>query len=162
MVPSDFAAIPGMLALAQSPSGPVVPGASVPGPTASGQSVLPPSAPTNANGGAGSPLNGLIWMLPVLLLVMIIMPALGNKKQKKQRDTMLAALKRHDRILTSAGIIGTVVEIRDHEVVLRTDEASDTRICFAKSAVQQVLREGKDSARTDVELKPKLEAANAR
>ena len=166
MVPSDFSAIPGLLSLSQTPattapSGPAVPGASGNGPALQGT----PSAPVGPAGNsapAGNPMNGLIWMLPVLLLVMIVLPSLGNKKQKKQRDAMMAGLKRGDQVLTSAGILGSIVEIADHDVLLRVDEASNTRIRFAKSAIQQVLKEGKDSPRADFELKPKTEAANAR
>jgi hypothetical protein len=48
-------------------------------------------------------------------------------------------------------------------MVLRVDEASNTRIRFARSAVQQILRDAKESGRTaDVEVKPKLEAAASR
>jgi preprotein translocase subunit YajC len=59
------------------------------------------------------------------------------------------------------GIIGTVVDLTSTEMVLRVDESSNTRIRFARSAVQQVLREGK-AASADVELKPGAEPAPAR
>ena len=164
MVPTDFASAPGLFVLAQppaaNPSQPAVPGASG---GDSGATAAPGSQSPGPGGNQGSPnpLGPILWMLPLLILVMVIMPSLGQKKQKKQRETMLAGLNRNDRVLTTAGIIGTVVEIRDHEVVVRADENTNTRICFAKSAIQQILRESKDGAKADLELKPKNETANA-
>jgi len=91
------------------------------------------------------------------------MTSMSGRKQKKQREQMLGSLKRNDKVLTSSGIIGTVADLTDHEMVLRVDEASNTRIRFARSAVQQILRDAKESGRTaDVEVKPKLEAAASR
>ena len=48
----------------------------------------------------------------------------------------------------------SVADLNDTEMTLRVDEASNTRIRFARSAVQQVVREG-EAGRTEVEVKPK-------
>ncbi len=157
MVPTDFAAIPGLLALAQSPeSTPTLsPGTPVQGSPA-------PTGPAGSGGGAPNPLNGLIWMFLPVLVVMFLISAMGQKKQKKQHAALLGGLKRGDQVLTTAGILGSVVEVNDRDVLLRVDEGSNTRIRFAKTAVQQVIREGRDSARTDVEIKPDASALTDR
>ena len=163
MVSSYFASTVGLAALGQTGSQPAVPGAAGAGNTVATQGSPPASGPATTTGPATSnPLGGMLWILIVAMLLMVVMTSMGGRKQKKQREIMLAALKKNDRVLTTAGIMGTVVELYDHEVVLRVDEASNTRIRFARSAVQQILRESKDGARPDLELKPKPEIANAR
>jgi preprotein translocase subunit YajC len=100
--------------------------------------------------------------LAVLVVVMILMTSMGGRKQRKQRNAMLAGLKRGDRVLTSGGVIGTVVDLSDQEMTLRVDESSNTRIRFARSFVQNIMREGREAGRPEVEVKPEsgVPAAN--
>jgi preprotein translocase subunit YajC len=107
-------------------------------------------------------MGNIFWLLLPVMVVMLLVSFMGQKKQKKQQESLLSGLKRGDQVMTTAGILGSVVEINDRDVLLRVDEGSNTRIRFAKSAIQQVLREGRDAARADVELKPKTEATSAR
>ena len=51
----------------------------------------------------------------------------------------MSAIKKHDRVQTIGGVIGAIVEVKPDEVVLKVDESSNTRITFARSAIQQVL-----------------------
>lgn len=103
--------------------------------------VQPTSAtqtPGSAPSASPQPQNSLLmWMLPVLLLVMIIPSFLGNKREKKKRDELISSIKKHDRVQTLGGIIGTVQDMTDTEVVLKVEEG---RIRFAKSAIQTVLK----------------------
>lgn len=80
-------------------------------------------------------------LLP-LILIMVFMFWTGSsaqRKEKKKRESMLSALKRHDRVQTIGGVIGSVVEIKDNEIVLKVDETNNVKMRFSKSAVQQVL-----------------------
>ena len=40
---------------------------------------------------------------------------------------------------TIGGVVGTVVEVKDAEIILKVDETSNTRITFTKSAISQVI-----------------------
>jgi len=153
----------------QAPTGsapPSVPGAVVPGGKASeGAGTLAPGPTGPAGGGGGQPTTfpPILWIIVIGMMVMILMTSRTGRKQKKEREAMLSSLKRNDRVQTAGGIIGTVIELTDTEMVLRVDETSNTRIRFARSAIQQILREGKDSGRlAAVEAKPSPEAASAR
>jgi preprotein translocase subunit YajC len=84
-------------------------------------------------------MNLLLVMVAVMVL-MILMSTWGSRKEKKKRAEMLAAIGRHDRVQTIGGVIGTVVEMRDDEIVLRVDDATNTKITFSRSAVQGVLK----------------------
>jgi preprotein translocase subunit YajC len=63
----------------------------------------------------------------------------GGRREKKKREQMLAGIKRHDKVVTIGGIVGSVVELKDDSVILKVDETSNTRITFSKSAISQVM-----------------------
>ena len=67
----------------------------------------------------------------------------SKRTQDKKRTDMLSALKRGDRVQTIGGILGTVVEARDADVLLKVDESSNTKIRFSRSAIHRVLEEEK-------------------
>lgn len=113
----------------------------------SGDSSSSPTTPPPKGGGS----NLLFMMLP-LLLIFIFMTSMGGRKERKRQATMIASLKKRDRVQTQGGIIGVITEIKDDEVVLKVDEGSNTKIRFAKSAVQQVLRSTASSGAEEEEM----------
>jgi len=56
---------------------------------------------------------------------------------------MVASLKKNDRVRTIGGILGTIIDVRDDEIVLKIDEANNTKIRIIPSAVAQVLTDEK-------------------
>jgi preprotein translocase subunit YajC len=72
----------------------------------------------------------------VILYLLVIEP---SRRRSKQTKDMLTKLKKGDRVVTSGGIIGTVVGIDDSKTTLKI--ADDVRVEFTKSAVVQVLGE---------------------
>ena len=54
---------------------------------------------------------------------------------------MLGGLKKGDRIQTIGGILGTVVEARETDVLVKVDESSNTKIRFSRSAMHRVVDE---------------------
>lgn len=89
------------------------------------------------------------WPFLVMMVVvfgfLIWQSSSSQRKEKKKREEMLGALKRHDRVQTIGGLIGSIVEIKENEVVLKVDEASNVKVRFSKSAVQQVLTEAEST-----------------
>ena len=47
-------------------------------------------------------------------------------------------ITKHDKVITNAGIHGTVVGLDDETVTLRVDEKNNVRIRFARAAIWQV------------------------
>ena len=62
-----------------------------------------------------------------------------QKKKQKQHKQMLESLKKNTRVRTIGGIIGTVVDIREDEVILKIDEAGNTKMRVIRSAISTVL-----------------------
>lgn len=84
------------------------------------------------------------WFPAILALVVFYFILIRPQKNKdKDRNRMLANLKRGDRVQTIGGILATVVEAREDEVVLKVDETNNTKVKFARSAIHRVLEEEK-------------------
>jgi len=88
----------------------------------------------------------MLLALGAMFILMIFLSGRAQRAERKKKSALLAALGKHDRVQTIGGIIGTVCEIRDDEVVVKIDEATNAKMRFAKSAIQQVLRSAHDSA----------------
>lgn len=100
----------------------------------------PGATGTGTGTGAGGGLGPIMWLLPLVLVMMIVMSAMSGRKEKKKREQMISAIGKKDRVQTIGGILGTVVEIKDNEVLLRVDESTNTKLTFSKSAIQQVVQ----------------------
>jgi preprotein translocase subunit YajC len=147
-----------VLTLAQNqvpgaPPGPLVPGASPgAGETPSTTQPAPSPGPPPPQPGIGT----FIWPILIVMVLFILLTSLSGRKERKRREQLLSGVSRNDRVQTVGGIIGTVVELTDNEMVLRVDEASNTRVRFARSALQQILRPAREKGREngpDVEVK---------
>ena len=104
---------------------------------------IPTDGSTAAGGGgqkSSEPFGGQFFMLLLLVLgAMIIFTVMGQRRDRKKRQALLGSVKKHDRVQTSGGLIGSVVEVKADTIVLKVDESSNTRITFARSSIQQVL-----------------------
>jgi preprotein translocase subunit YajC len=58
-------------------------------------------------------------------------------KKQKQHEEMLKAIKSGDQILTSAGIFGTITNVKDDRFIVRISD--ETKIEIAKGFVQSVI-----------------------
>ncbi len=84
--------------------------------------------------------SGMFLILFAFLGLMIVTQIFAGRKQKKQREQMLNSVQRHDRVQTVGGIIGSVAEVRDDEIVLKVDETTNTKIRVARSAISAVIK----------------------
>ncbi|MBX3355127.1 MAG: preprotein translocase subunit YajC [Phycisphaeraceae bacterium] len=91
-------------------------------------------------------MDPFIFIVLAMVAVLFMMTIFTGRRQRKQREAMLSALRKHDRVVTSGGIIGSVVEIKPRTVVLKVDESSNTRITFSRDAIQSVLEEAPESS----------------
>lgn len=141
----------------------------VPGSVGTSSQPGSPTGPGNGAGGGGGGGGGpppgfnMIWIILAFVIAMVIMTSMTGRREKRRRETLMSSLKKGDQVQTLGGIIGTIVEIHDNDVILRVDEVSNTRIRFARSAVQGVLRESKSSGSGGggTEVEPKLKSQTA-
>jgi len=95
----------------------------------------PSPAPQQPGGAAFFPIALMLGLVAFMLL-----SARSQKKREhRQRNEMFERMAKNDRVLTIGGVIGTVVQIKDDEVVLKIDETTGTKMTFLKSAIQKIL-----------------------
>ena len=70
------------------------------------------------NASMGSSLMGLLPIVAIFLVFYFLL-ILPNQKRQKKLQQMLTDLKNGDRVVTSGGIHGTIVGLRDEYIVLR-------------------------------------------
>ena len=116
------------------------------GPSLAGKPAAQPAPTTAAPGapqGATQAQPGFADMLPILLPVlaaMILFSVFGSRKQRKQREKLFADLKKHDRVVTTGGLIGFVSEVKPDVVVLKLEEGRDTRVTFTRDAIAAIVK----------------------
>jgi preprotein translocase subunit YajC len=100
--------------------------------------------------GEGPPPGGMLaspmfpfFLIGIMLLFWVVVVLPMSRRQKREQEQMLASLKRGTKVLTSGGIVGTIVSAKDgeDEIVIRSE---DTRLRIKRSVVIQVI--GTDEA----------------
>ncbi|MFH2138567.1 MAG: preprotein translocase subunit YajC [Candidatus Omnitrophota bacterium] len=92
--------------------------------------------------GDGAQLAGkgsIMVLLPMYIIIFLVFYFLmikpQQKKQQEQQD-MIAKIKKNDEVITSGGMHGTVVNVKEKTVVLKVDD--NVKIEFEKSALSSV------------------------
>jgi preprotein translocase subunit YajC len=96
------------------------------------------AAPT----GGGGIFGQINMLIPFIAMFAIFYFLLIRPQQKKQRELrqLLQNLKRGDRVVTSGGIYGTIVKIRND--IIHLEIADQVRIRVNKSSISEVVAEG--------------------
>lgn len=105
--------------------------------------------------GAGD--NGAIFAQVLqyapFLLIMVVFYVLWLRPQaQKQKETksMLAAIRRGDRVVTAGGILGNVTRVRDESNEIEVEIATNVRVTVLRDTVSNVV---KPKAANDVAAK---------
>lgn len=83
----------------------------------------------------GSPILMMVLIFGVMWLFFIR----PQSKERKKMDEMRKALKKGDRVMTSAGILGTVTNIDETGTTVTVRTGSTTFIDFDKQAILRVI-----------------------
>jgi preprotein translocase subunit YajC len=86
--------------------------------------------------GGGLDMFVMIGMIFLIFWFLVIRP---GSKERKGRERAVKALKKHDKVVTNAGIHGTVMILEEENVVLRVDDKNNIRMRFSRAAIWQVL-----------------------
>ena len=83
----------------------------------------------------------LVQLLPFILIFGVFYLLIIRPQQKRQRlaqqerDNLLSALKAGDKVVTSGGILGTIVAVREKEDVILLRIAQSVSIEIQRSAI---------------------------
>lgn len=88
----------------------------------------------------GSAQSPLISLMPIIFIFIIFYFLLIRPQKKAQDDhkKMIAALKKNDEIVTSGGIHGTIVNVKEAVVTLKVDD--NVKVDVEKSCIARVKR----------------------
>lgn len=94
--------------------------------------VLSLGAPQGDGGGGGT---GMIIMLVLMFAVIYFLLIRPQQKRQRQQQKMISELSKGDRVITSGGMIGTVVGFGDKENIIVLKFGENTKIECLKSSI---------------------------
>ena len=83
----------------------------------------------------------ILPMLGVMFLIFYFLLIRPQNKERRQQQVMRSSLKKGDKVLTQGGIVASIRDVKEKEVVLDIDGA---KIRIVRDAVVRVL-EAKDA-----------------
>src|ERR1044071_1614191 len=92
--------------------------------------LLPPSDGKSS----APPWVGMVPML-VLFVVLYLIILRPQQRRAREHDSLVKAIKAGDKVVTSSGIIGVVIAVKDKSLSIRS---ADTKLEILKSAVTEV------------------------
>jgi preprotein translocase subunit YajC len=107
---------------------------------AMGQPASPPGTQPNPQGQVFSTL-GMFLIMGVMFYFLLIRP---QSRKAKDHAQMLKTLRPGDKVITSGGVVGVVVTVREKTLSIRS---ADTKLEVTKAAIAEVTeREGEPSS----------------
>ena len=90
-------------------------------------------------------LGGFAQLLPIVLIIAVFYFLLIRPQQKRQKQLQetVASLKIGDRVITTGGIIGVIITVKDTSFLIRSADKSILEI--ARSAIADIDHEGKQA-----------------
>jgi preprotein translocase subunit YajC len=105
-------------------------------------SLLLAQAPATVADPRANALSALALPVAIMVVMYVVMVRPQQKKQKEIAN-LLKSLKAGDKVVTSSGIVGVVITVKENRVTLRS---GDTKLELLKSAVIEITE--KDSSPT--------------
>jgi preprotein translocase subunit YajC len=104
-------------------------------------SILAFMAPAPGDGaGAGGSMFSTLIMFALIIGIFYFMILRPQQKRQKERQKLLDALKKGDKIVTAGGLHGTIAGLDEKTVLLQV--ADNVKMKFDRSAIGSVITEG--------------------
>ena len=109
---------------------------------------ISPLAQTTPPTGQPNPMASYFPIALMLALVafMLLSARSQKRRERRERESMHERMAKNDRVLTVGGIIGTVITVKNDEVVLKVDESTNTKMTFLKTSIQRILADDQDAS----------------
>ncbi len=94
----------------------------------------------------GQQSNPLMSLLPLILIFVVFyfLLILPQQRRQKQHQKLLSALNKGDRVITSSGIYGTIVNVKDNSIILLI--ADGVKVEIEKGHIGTIVNKAKDAA----------------
>lgn len=97
----------------------------------------------------GQAANPIASFLPLILIFVVFYFLLiqPQQKQKKQHEQMIKNLGKNDEVVTSGGIHGTIINVKDTTLVLRVDDNAKLEVEKYSIAAVTKKRSGEEAGK---------------
>jgi preprotein translocase subunit YajC len=112
--------------------------ASQPAPTTAQPAAPGPGAQPKPAGGS---IDFIVLIGFGVIGALLISQIFAQRRERKRMDEMLSSMKKHDQVRTVGGIIGSVVEVKPDEVVIKVDEDRGTTLRVARNRIEVVIKD---------------------
>ena len=85
-----------------------------------------------------APLLHLVVMFGLMFFIFYILVFRPQSKARQEHEQMVKNLKKHDEVVTSGGIIGSVVNVKPDSITLKIDE--NVRVEIEPSAIVRLVK----------------------
>jgi preprotein translocase subunit YajC len=102
--------------------------------------LLAMAPPADGQGGGGGMIGTLI-MFGAIFAIFYFMIIRPQQKRAKEREKLLSAVQKGDKVVLSSGMHGTVAGLEEKTVLI--DAGNNIKIKFERSAIATVLKDEK-------------------
>ncbi len=93
-----------------------------------------------ASGSSGGSMIGLVYLL-VMFGILYFLLILPMQRQRKNQRKMLEGLQNGQSVVTSGGLVGTIVAINGDDTLVLRVKPDNVKLQVARSAVTALVRE---------------------
>ena len=95
---------------------------------------------------AAAPPQPVAMLLPFAMMfgIFYLLVFRPQSKARKEHETMVKNLKKHDEVVTSGGLFGTVLNVKPESITLRIDE--NVRVEVEPSAITRLAKKAPGAA----------------
>ena len=95
-------------------------------------------APQGGSGGGGSTMGMWLPIIAIFAIMYFLIFRPQAKKQKQQR-LMIDSLKKGDKVVTTGGIFGQIVGVKEKEGTIIVKVAENTKIEMSRASIAKVI-----------------------
>jgi len=95
--------------------------------------------------GGGPSLSFVFFQIILIFGIIYLLVLRPQRRQQQEHQKLLASLQRGDQVVTSSGIVGEVVHIKEDQITVRSGEA---KFVVLRTAISSITN------RTAAEVKP--------
>ncbi len=101
-------------------------------------------APQGTGGGGG--MTSTLIMFALIIVIFYFMILRPQQKRQKDRQKLLEAVQKGDKIITVGGMHGTVIGLEEKTLLVQI--ADNVKVKFEKTAVSSVIRSSDNVGKT--------------
>lgn len=80
----------------------------------------------------------LIMPFALMFAILYFLVIRPQRQKEKKRLGMIANVRKNDHIVTTGGVHGVVISVKEKEVMVRIDDAKDVKLKIDKSAIATI------------------------